>query len=72
MIAECDTTNLTGAFVRSTLVGRVCGFVIEHVTIMAGKASIPAVVVSLANGAREIVPIAYVDVIAPAEEGKDA
>ena len=62
--------DLTGAFVRSTLVGRVCGFVIEHVTIAAGRYSIPAVVVSLANGAREVVPIEDVDVIAPMEDGK--
>ena len=71
MIAACDTTDLTGAFVRSTLVGHVCGFVVEHITITAGKQAIPAVLVSLANGKREIVPMQDVDVIAPAEDNSD-
>ena len=64
--------DLTGAFVRSTLVGRVCGFVVEHITITAGKRGIPAVLVSPANGRREVVPLAYVAVIAPVEDGHDA
>jgi len=71
MLPNTDTTtDVAGAFVRSTLCGRVCGFVVKHLTIMAGTQGIPAVLVRLAHGGTEVVPTEDVDVIAPAEERK--
>jgi hypothetical protein len=62
------TSVAVGDFVKSTLIGLVCGFVVAVKDGMLGREPATIVDVQCSDGRIEHVHLQYIDLIAPADE----